>query len=485
MDNGHFPHRKILGLEETGMGGNKAKVLALVVAACTAFTLTPVLPAEARGTQEGDFVYDGSELVEYTGPGGDVEIPEKTLTIYDYAFNTCRDLKSVTFNDKLQKIGQCAFRNCSSLTSVSFPRNLRELGHSSFEACTGLREVTFTGHTLTNTYQAFEYCNSLEKATFTDPQLTAIPDRIFEDAPALTTVVMPESVTAIGESAFDNCTSLEELTLPAAVTTLGRHAFFRCDYLRKLVFDNDQVNGIRVTDDAVDALPTDAADLTVYGYDGSGADLLVEKTNKKYGCNIKYKSLGSAIEKFVNPNDGYQYYWKARESDGEKVLYRGDDIVSNEFVSDGDYTYYCVEDGTIMKDRLTYHPDGEHIIYFDANGREVFNAFTHASRTIEGNATDAGEQYYFNVNGYMYVNTVTYDESGRNLYYVNPYGQLEHNGWFTFDANAGYGDSGEKWHFTGSRLGYANYDGTLLKNTSAFDYNGAPVYMQGNGEALY
>ena len=30
--------------------------------------------------------------------------------------------------------------------------------------------------------------------------------------------------------------------------------------------------------------------------------------------------------------------------------------------------YYFKSDGTPMKDRLTYHPDGEHIIYLDANG---------------------------------------------------------------------------------------------------------------------
>ena len=30
--------------------------------------------------------------------------------------------------------------------------------------------------------------------------------------------------------------------------------------------------------------------------------------------------------------------------------------------------YYFKSDGTPMKNRLTYHPDGEHIIYLDANG---------------------------------------------------------------------------------------------------------------------
>ena len=41
------------------------------------------------------------------------------------------------------------------------------------------------------------------------------------------------------------------------------------------------------------------------------------------------------------------------------------------FFSDGVYTYYLQSDGSPMTNRLTYHPDGEHIIYFDENGHEV------------------------------------------------------------------------------------------------------------------
>lgn len=189
-----------------------------------------------------------------------------------------------------------------------------------------------------------------------------------------------------------------------------------------------------------------------------------------------------------NPNDvtGASYEWATRDSDGASVVIKNGEVDSNEFISDGTYTYYVQNDGTVMKDRLTYHPDGQHVIFFDSEGHEVFNTFAHASNSIEGKAIPDGEQYYFNVYGYMYVNTVTYDATGTKLYYINPYGQLEHNGWFLFDSNAGYGDDPyAKWSFTGSYLGFANYDATLLTNASTFDYNGTPCYMQGNGEAAY
>lgn len=153
----------------------------------------------------------------------------------------------------------------------------------------------------------------------------------------------------------------------------------------------------------------------------------------------------------------------------------------NTFVTDGKYTYYIQADGTYMKDRLTYHPDGEHVIYFDPDGHEVFNTFAHVTLSISGEEVD--DYCYFNTFGYMYVNTVTYDETGTKLYYINPCGKMENSGWFSFDPDAAYGDTEEKWHFTGSLLGYAQEDGTLLTNAKQVDEKGKKRYLQGNGEA--
>lgn len=50
---------------------------------------------------------------------------------------------------------------------------------------------------------------------------------------------------------------------------------------------------------------------------------------------------------------------------GQRYLYSNGQKVINDFVFDGVYTYYAQADGTPMTNRLTYHPDGVHIIYFD------------------------------------------------------------------------------------------------------------------------
>lgn len=152
-------------------------------------------------------------------------------------------------------------------------------------------------------------------------------------------------------------------------------------------------------------------------------------------------------------------------------------MVKNSFFCDGTYTYYLQADGTPMKERLTYHPDGTHVIYFDAYGHEVFSDFAHISKSISGN--DVDDMCFFDVNGYMYVDTLTYDKTGTKLYYINPYGVLERTGWFTFSGHefdAGLGFSGKSGGY-----GYANTDCSLMTNTYTYDWNNNYVYMEGDG----
>lgn len=153
---------------------------------------------------------------------------------------------------------------------------------------------------------------------------------------------------------------------------------------------------------------------------------------------------------------------------GTTLTLANGEVVKDAFFCDGTYTYYLQHDGTPMKNRLTYHPDGEHVIYFDENGHEVFSDFTHVKKSIAGEPVD--DLCFFDVYGYMYVDVVTYDKEGKNLYYANPYGVMERNGWFSFSKKQGGG------------MGYANPDGTLMKGQFSYDTQGRLVYFQGDGK---
>ena len=163
--------------------------------------------------------------------------------------------------------------------------------------------------------------------------------------------------------------------------------------------------------------------------------------------------------------------------DGTHYYLSNGTMVKNAFFCDGTFTYYLQYDGTPMTDRLTYHPDGTHIIYFDKYGHEAFNDFKHIYTSISGNPVD--DICFFDVNGYMYVDTLTYDKTGSKLYYINQYGIVENSGWFTFPGHefeAGIGFFGKSGGY-----GYANADCSLMADTYTYDFNNNYVYIEADG----
>ncbi len=183
---------------------------------------------------------------------------------------------------------------------------------------------------------------------------------------------------------------------------------------------------------------------------------------------------------FAKTEEGLSFF---EDTDGNITCYDGSGrMIRDAFVCDGTYTYYIQYDGTAMKDRLTYHPDGVHVIYFDSKGYEVFSDFANVKQSISGDAVD--DYCFFDVNGYMYVDVITWDKTGSKLYYANPYGVLERNVWFQFSKTVVWGDGTEAEGIAGG-YGCAGPDGTLLQNQEAIDWLGRSCYLQGNGVALY
>lgn len=156
--------------------------------------------------------------------------------------------------------------------------------------------------------------------------------------------------------------------------------------------------------------------------------------------------------KYVDKNGDIRFF----KENGEMIF--------NDYHCDGKYTYYLQNDGTAMKNRLTYHPNGREIIYFDKDGHEAFDQFVNVKTSISGEEVD--DICYFNTFGYMYVDKTTYAKDGKKLYYLNAYGVMQQNGWFQFaDGN----------------IGFANADGTLMTSQFSYDQWNRLVYFQGDG----
>jgi hypothetical protein len=140
--------------------------------------------------EDGDTVY----LMGYIGNQTELTLPDKynnkNYAVYQYAFNNCSSLTSVTIGNNVTSIGNHAFYGCSKLTSVTIGDNVNSIGNYAFEFCHMLKNVT-----------------------------------------------IPNSVTGIGSWAFYGCNRLMSVIIGNNVTNIGRNAFSGCD---KLQYNEDE-----------------------------------------------------------------------------------------------------------------------------------------------------------------------------------------------------------------------------------------------------
>ncbi|MDD6409781.1 MAG: leucine-rich repeat protein [Oscillibacter sp.] len=146
-------------------------------------------------------------MTAYTGPGGDVVIPEGVTSIGYEAFFSCEDVTGVTIPEGVTSIEGRAFFWCLNMTNVVIPNSM-----------------TFFGEA------AFSYCESLTSVTIPEG-VTEIGNQAFSNCKNLKSVTLPAGLTMIRECAFNACSKLTDLTIPAGVTTIGRLAFSGCKKL--------------------------------------------------------------------------------------------------------------------------------------------------------------------------------------------------------------------------------------------------------------
>ena len=211
------------------------------------------------------FFYDGTDgyLIGYYGEETALSLPDgftahdgtkvAEYAIYDYAFEYCTGLTSVTIGNSVTSIGGFAFSGCSGLTSITIPDSVTSIGSRAFYNCTGLTSVTIgNGVTSIGDY-AFNNCGGLDAVYITDlsawcgiwfhgNSATANPlcyaHNLYLNGELVTDLVIPDGVTSIGDYAFYNCAGLTSVTIPDSVTSIGEYAFRGCSGLTSVTFEN-------------------------------------------------------------------------------------------------------------------------------------------------------------------------------------------------------------------------------------------------------
>ena len=203
---------------------------------------------DANPIAYADNLYINGELLQ-----GDIEIPEGTETIGDYAFYNYTKLTGVTIPGSVTSIGYGAFRGCSGLTSITIPfvgEKADGSGETHFGYIFGapyyfdnddyvpdsLKEVIITSGTSIG-YGAFDGCSGLTSVAIPD-SVTSIGDYAFDGCSNLTSITIPNSVTSIGEAAFRGCSGLTSVAIPDSVTSIGDYAFYGCSGLTSITIPN-------------------------------------------------------------------------------------------------------------------------------------------------------------------------------------------------------------------------------------------------------
>ena len=161
-----------------------------------------------------------------------VVLPATAKEIFNYAFENCEKLESITMNEGLLSIGISAFEDCKSLESIEIPSTVSKIRSRVFNNCLKLSDIR-----IEEGNETFEVADGIligKVRHIVDGAETIGPDKCIIFCPATKTgeVVIGESITEIYDYAFSGCNGIDfKVNSGNKTFTLYDDALYRSDYL--------------------------------------------------------------------------------------------------------------------------------------------------------------------------------------------------------------------------------------------------------------
>lgn len=230
----------------------------------------------------------GGAAFAYTSLADDIVIPENTKEICAYAFRNS-NIKSVKFNNILERIDSQAFLDCSELKGeIVFPNTLNYIGEAAFYQCVNISGgITIPGGVYKVGDMAFYFCRSLNGAVIFEEGVSEIGDFAFTSysgyMSSINEIHFPSTLKKIGCFAFQYSTKVTELNLPEGLEVISDGAF-------------NHMTGVNNT---VITIPSTVKVI--------GGDYNVSE-NTGYGCHVFYDLGKNTSFKTFKVNEGNEYF---------------------------------------------------------------------------------------------------------------------------------------------------------------------------------
>lgn len=244
---------------------------------------------------------EGTEKIEDYAFSGiknltSVSIPSSVKEIGDSAFYRCSGLTSVTITNGVEKIGYDVFKNCTNLTKIEIPSSVSRLENDTLDGCNKLTEVSLPfvgGYNYQGEYEshfgyifgASSYSQNASKVPSTLKKVTitggsTIGDNAFKDCASITSLTLPNTVSSIGTNALTGCTNLAELSIPFVGDGTGTHTYL--SYLFGGTVYNDNTSSVGKIPSALKTIVlTSGTTVPAYAF---------------YGCSVSSITMPNTIK---------------------------------------------------------------------------------------------------------------------------------------------------------------------------------------------